>query len=130
MLIWRTLITYAIKLFLEGKSNSKRQSKLNFEKFIDEMYVHFNNTANKELQQLEPAYVVFKSIFPVLLCVEWEDCKGVLLATMKKYDYIFQILMALLDSCEYMQGLGEKEREAVRREMKEEIALVLDEGQH
>jgi hypothetical protein len=33
---------------------------------------------------------------------------------MKKYDYIFQILMALLDNCEYMQGLSEKDKEFVR----------------
>ena len=71
VLIWRTLLTFGIKLFLEGKSNAKKESKLNFQKFLDEMYLQFNNTANKELAELQPAYIVFKSVFPVLLCTTW-----------------------------------------------------------
>lgn len=40
---------------------------------------------------------------------------------MQKYDYIFQILIALLDCCEYVQKLTEKEKESVRNELKMEI---------
>jgi hypothetical protein len=39
VLIWRTQLTYAIKLFLDSKIDSKinnrRDSKLNFECFVD-----------------------------------------------------------------------------------------------
>jgi hypothetical protein len=30
VLIWRTLLTYSIKLFLENKNNSSREAKLTF----------------------------------------------------------------------------------------------------
>ena len=38
ILIWRTLITYAIKLFLENKGNNNLNSKKNFKIFVSDMY--------------------------------------------------------------------------------------------
>jgi hypothetical protein len=108
-----------VKLFLENKSNNKRENKLNFEKFIDELYFSFENRENKALQGLATAYGIFKSIFKILLNGDWEECKELLLETLKKFDYIYPILVSILESSEYMSGLSEREKDARRQEFRE-----------
>ena len=90
------------------------------------MYIQFNNKLSQEYIAFESAYIVFKSIFKVLYANQWGECKELLLLTMKKYDYIYQILMFLLQNSEYMQKLAEKEKEGCRLEMKSEIELILE----
>lgn len=68
MLIWRTLITYSIKLFLETKGNNNLNSKKNFKIFVSEMYHSVENKQNEDLNQLEKAYNTFKSIFDIIIC--------------------------------------------------------------
>lgn len=63
VLVWRTLVTYSIKVFLESKGNNRAESKRNFKMFISEMYREFHNPLNLELRQLDPAYQTFLSIF-------------------------------------------------------------------
>ena len=58
------------------------------------------------LEGIQSAYLVFKSIFGILLSGSWEECKQLLVATLKKFDYIYSILMSMLESCEVMVGLA------------------------
>ena len=50
-----------------------------------------------------------------------------LMMTMKKYDYIFGILMGIWENCLFMVGVpGEKEKERQRKMMREGIEELLD----
>ena len=51
-----------------------------------------------------------------------------LMMTMKKYDYIFGIVMGLWENCEFMLALNsQKDKERQRKALRDEIEEMLDE---
>jgi hypothetical protein len=76
---------------------------------------------------MQTAYRNFKSIFVVLLSDEWEKIKVALLSSMARFEYIYPIMMNIMENSDFMAGLGEREREGRRLEVRDAIALKLEE---
>jgi len=74
---------------------------------------------------MQIAYRNFKSIFGVLLSDEWENIKVCLLGSMARFEYIFPIMMNVMENSDFMAGLAERERENRRLEVREAIAFKL-----
>lgn len=89
------------------------------------MHVNFADPDNRDFAELTSAYETFKGIFGVLFSEEWGECRERLMDIVRRKEYIYAIVTALLENAECLREAGEREKELCRRELREDIEEML-----